>query len=112
MSSTRPSTFRDALQVSPERIAALSDVHLTRLMGELLSAQAYRCGSPVREIRVNTEEKAKDDGCDGWSAAPGNPDDWLGSTDTCWQFKSGTAGQPARLRGEVTKPIPSDTLRK
>jgi len=37
-------------------------------------------------------------------------DDWLGSTDICWQFKAGTAGEPARLSGEVTKRIPNETL--
>ncbi len=110
MSQPRPSIYRDALQVSPERIAAMSDEDLNMLMGDLLRAQAYKCGSPLNEIRVNTEGKAKDDGCDGWSAKPVTPDDWLGSTDTCWQFKAGSAGTPARLSGEVLKRIPRKTL--
>lgn len=88
----------------------MSDEELNVLMGQLLNAQAYKCGSPINEIRLNTEIKAKDDGCDGWSAKPATPDDWLGSTDTCWQFKAGSAGEPARLSGEVTKPIPKKTL--
>jgi DNA polymerase III delta prime subunit len=110
MNSTRPSIFRNALQVSPERIANLSDRELNQLMGHLLRAQAYRCGSPQGEIRTNTEIKASDNGCDGWTAKPVKPDDWLGSTDTCWQFKAGEAGEPARLVGEVTKRIPTETL--
>lgn len=110
MSQPRSSIYRDALQVSPERIAVMSDEDLNVLMGQLLRAQAYKCGSPLNEIRVNTEGKAKDDGCDGWSAKPATPDDWLGSTDTCWQFKAGSAGEPARLAGEVTKRIPKETL--
>jgi len=110
MSQPSPSIYRDALQVSPERIAAMSDEDLKVLMGQLLRAQAYKCGSPLNEIRVNTEGKAKDDGSDGWSAKPATPDDWLGSTDTCWQFKAGSAGEPARLAGEVTKRIPKETL--
>lgn len=110
MNNPRHSIFRDALQVSPERIAAMSDGDLNVLMTQLLRAQAYRCGSALNEIRVNTEGKAKDDGSDGWSAKPETSDDWLGSAETCWQFKAGSAGQPARLAGEVTKRIPRETL--
>lgn len=110
MSTPRGSIFRDGVQVSRERIASLSDDDLSLLMEELLKAHAYRCGSPVSEIRVNTEGRAGDAGCDGWSAAPEARDEWFGSTDTCWQFKAGTAGGPARLAGEVTKHIPRETL--
>lgn len=110
MSRPRHSVSRNALQVSPERIAAMSDEDLNALMRQLLQAQAYRCDSPLNEIRVNTEGKAADDGCDAWSAKPATPDSWLGSTDTCWQFKAGTAGAPARLAGEVIKGIPTETL--
>ena len=104
--------YRNALQVSPTRIAALDDTDLNELMGKLLQAQAYRCGSP-RDL-VNTEIRAADDGCDGWSDRPATPDPWLGTNDTCdtcWQFKSGTSGQPSRLGAEVGKPIPLRTLR-
>lgn len=90
----------------------MDDADLTRLMAHLLPAHANRCGSPKNEVRVNTEDKAKDDGCDGWSSKPTLPDSWFGSTDTCWQFKAGSAGEPARLKGEVRKAIPSDTLSK
>ena len=110
MSQPSPSIYRDALQVSPGRIATMSDEDLNVLMGQLLRAQAYKCGSPLNEIRVNTEGRAKDDGSDGWSTKPATPDNWLGSTDTCWQFKAGSAGEPARLAGEVTKRIPKETL--
>ncbi|MBN2192822.1 MAG: hypothetical protein JW751_08380 [Polyangiaceae bacterium] len=79
-------------------------------MIELLRAQAHRCGSPLSEVRVNTEDKAKDDGCDGWTAKPATKDDWLGETDTCWQLKAGASGTPARLKGEVGKPLPKKTL--
>ena len=110
MSRARSSTFRTALQVSPERIAAMSDGDLNELMRQLIRVQATKCGSPLEEVRINTEGKAKDQGCDGWSAKPATVDEWLGATDTCWQFKAGTAGQPARLTGEVLKPIPRETL--
>ncbi|WP_144234499.1 hypothetical protein [Oceanidesulfovibrio marinus] len=106
----RSSIYRDALQVSPERIARISDEELNVLMADLLRVQAHKCRSPRSEVRVNTEGKAKDGGCDGWSARPEVADDWLGSTDTCWQFKAGTAGNPSRLRGEIAKPIPTKTL--
>lgn len=68
--SARPSIFRDALQVSPERIAALDDVDLSTLMRDLLGAHAYRAKAAVSEVRVNTEGLAKDDGSDGWSPKP------------------------------------------
>lgn len=108
---SRSSVFRDALQVSPERIATMGDADLSDLMADLLRAQAHRCRSPLSEVRVNTEDKAKDDGCDGWTAKPANNDDWLGDANTCWQFKAGSAGTPSRLRGEVVKPIPRRTLK-
>ena len=101
--------YRNALQVSRSRIAALDDTDLNDLMGQLLRAQAYRCGSP-RDL-VNTETRAADDGCDGWTDRPTMPDPWLGSNDTCWQFKSGRSGEPGRLSDEVGKPIPLKTLR-
>jgi hypothetical protein len=88
----------------------MSDDRLKMLMEHLLHAQAYKCSSPQSEIRINTEGRASDDGSDGWSAKPVVPDDWFGSGNTCWQFKAGSAGEPARLRGEVTKRIPKETL--
>jgi hypothetical protein len=104
------SIYQTALKVSPGRISMMDDLDLNRLMDLLLRAQAYKCDSSRKEIRVNTESRAKDDGCDGWSAKPKKIDDWLGSTDTCWQFKTGTAGEPGRLVGEVNKRIPRETL--
>src|ERR1700737_855447 len=109
MSEPGNSIFRSALQISPMRIAARSDSDLNRLMEMLIKAQASKCGSPIGQIRINTQGNAPDDGCDGWTAKPRNPDDWLGSEDSCWQFKAGSSGEPARLRGEVTKPIPRET---
>ena len=102
-------TYLNALQVSSGRIAALDDTDLNELMGQLLRAQASRCGSP--RALVNTEIRGADDGCDGWSVRPAAPDLWLGATDTCWQFKSGRSGEPGRLGSEVNKPIPLKTLR-
>jgi DNA polymerase III delta prime subunit len=110
VSKPRSSIFRNALQVPRERIAVMSDGELDLLMSQLLQAQAYKCGSPLNKICVNTEGKAKDDGCDGWSAKPATPDAWLGSADTCWQLKAGSAGEPSRLAGEITKRIPRETL--
>ena len=102
------STFRSALHVSPQRLARLSDTELNELMRQLLHLQAYRCGCPGPT--VNTEVKAPDDGCDGWSERPAKEDRWLGNTATCWQFKAGIAGQPGRLIGEVEKARPRRTL--
>ena len=110
MSQLRPSLCRDAFKVSPQKIALLNESDLNDLMDQLIKAQAYICKSPISEISINAEEKAKDDGCDGWTSQPGNPDEWLGRTNTCWQFKAGRAGEPTRLKGEVTKKIPKETL--
>lgn len=110
MSTPRSSPFRDGLQVSPERIARLTDAELGELMTGLFRAQAHRCGSPQSKVRVNTEEKAKDGGCDGWTSKPVTKDEWLGDLDTCWQLKAGTSGTPARLKTEVGKPLPKKTL--
>jgi hypothetical protein len=110
MSEPDNSIFRNALQISPMHIAAMSDSQLNALAEMLIKAQAQRCGSPISEIRINTQGDAPDDGCDGWSAKPKDPDDWLGLDDTCWQFKAGDKGTPARLCGEVTKRIPQETL--
>lgn len=104
-------TFYNAMQVSPERIASLRDVELSALMSALLRVQAHRCGLPSSSVVVNAEEKAKDSGCDGWTDKPVLVDAWLGSVATCWQFKAGTAGQAARLKGEVLKATPHDTLK-
>jgi hypothetical protein len=103
-------SYRNVFRVSSRQIAQMNDTDLSDLMGRLFRVQAYLCESPRSQIRVNTEGSAKDDGCDGWTQKPSNPDPWLGSTDTCWQFKVGTAGQPKRLAGEVIKPLPKQTL--
>src|SRR5688500_4621619 len=99
----RPSVFRDALQVTPERIAAFDDTELNEFMRELLKAQAYLCGASPDEIVINTEPKAGDDGADGWSPKPARADPWLGAVETCWQFKAGSAGQPAELKSKAVK---------
>jgi hypothetical protein len=108
---SKETDFRTALQVSPEVISNLTDTGLTALMRALLHDHAYRCGAPVSEVRVNTEEKAADDGCDAWSPAPAQPDQWFGDSATCWQLKAGVAGQPAKLAGEISKTIPFETLK-
>jgi hypothetical protein len=75
---TTADPFRDGLQVSQERIARMNEKELSELMRQLLRAQAYRAGADASKVIVNTEDKAKDDGCDGWSPKPGRGDPWLG----------------------------------
>ncbi len=94
----------------PDVIAALNDADLNELMRVLLRDRAHRCG--CLDTSVNTDTDVPDDGCDGWSARPATEDRWLGKTDTCWQFKAGKAGEPAKLSGEVKKPMPHQTLRE
>jgi hypothetical protein len=110
MSEPGKSIYLHALQVSARRIAGLDDRELNVLMEKLIKAQATKCGSPTSEIVINTQGNASDDGCDGWSAKPKITDEWLGSENTCWQFKAGTKGRPGHLSGEVAKNVPRDTL--
>lgn len=109
-SSRHPVPNANPFRVGPTRIKDMNEHELGELMSLLLRAQAQRSGSPLDQIRVNSEDKAGDEGCDAWTAAPAIPDPWLGATETCWQLKAGTAGRPSNLFGEVTKPIPSETL--
>lgn len=102
--------FRTVLQISHYQISALREDQLNQLMNQLLLAQAYKCESTASKVLINTEIKSRDGGCDGWSEKPGSPDEWLGKTNTCWQFKAGKAGEPSKLKGEITKKIPRDTL--
>ena len=108
--STNSNAYRTALQVSSIRVASLTDVELGDLVRLLLLAQSHKAHAPVERVIVNTEEKAKDDGCDAWSGAPATPDPWLGDVETCWQLKAGTAGEPAKLKGEALKKIPLAAL--
>jgi hypothetical protein len=112
MSPSDPTDFQTAFQVAPDRIARLKDAELGRLMLQLLRAESYRCGAPVKEVRVNTEEKAADGGCDGWSGKPERTDGWLGDAETCWQMRAGRGGEKARIKGEIQKTKPRDALKK
>lgn len=108
----RQDLYRTALQVSAARIAALSEGDLNELMRDLLNAQAYLASANPAEVLVNTQGLAGDGGGDGVSPAPPRPDPWLGDVETVWQFKAGTAGEPARLKKahEVRKPRPRAAL--
>ncbi len=112
MNKPRASVFYDGLQVTAKHIRQLDDDQLNELMGDLLRAQADRCRSALNELDINSEKYASDDGCDAFSARPLIPDDWLGGEPTCWQFKAGTSGQPAKLKGEIAKRIPRKTLKE
>jgi len=79
-------------------------------MERLLIAEAYKCGADQHAVVVNAEIKARDGGQDAYTPAPARPSPWLGDVETCWQFKAGSAGEAAALRGEITKDLPSDIL--
>lgn len=95
-----------------EAIRALSDTALTAVMKELIVAEAHLRSSDISSVSINSEEKAADSGCDGWSPQTSTVSPWLGSRETCWQFKAGKAGEPNRLKREVAKPTPRATLEK
>src|SRR5689334_7363549 len=56
--------------VSPEQLRYLADTDLKVLMRDLLVDRAYRCRADVSRVKVNTDDKASDDGCDAWTPAP------------------------------------------
>ncbi|WP_123784098.1 hypothetical protein [Corallococcus macrosporus] len=93
-----------------EALKALNDTGLTAVMKELITAEAVLRSADISQISINSEEKAADAGCDAWSPQVPIASAWLGSRETCWQFKAGKSGEPSRLRGEVAKPVPSSTL--
>ncbi|HEX4422947.1 MAG TPA: hypothetical protein VH165_33755 [Kofleriaceae bacterium] len=80
-------------------------------MTKLLRAEAYRAGADVTKVIVNAEVKAGDDGADATTPGGAKDNPWLSNVETCWQLKAGNAGQPKKLKGEVTKPIPIEILR-
>ncbi len=108
--STRADVFFDGLQISPESIAALGDRDLNLLVRELFVAEAQAAGVPPDRMIVNTDENASDGGSDASTPKPERPSRWFGDTPTCWQFKAGRSGEPAKLRGEVTKRLPREAL--
>ena len=110
MAGKRKFVYRAAFQLPATRIAEMDEHGLNELMLELLRSQANRSGAAVNAVRVNTEVKAKDEGCDGWTPQPTKTDSWLGQVPTCWQFKSGHSGERNKLKGEVLKRIPRETL--
>ena len=97
--------------VSPEAIAGMSDGELKPILRELIWAEARRSGCDLSGVFVNTEDKAGDDGADAFTPKPTVPCPWLGTAPTCWQFKSGSAGEPAEIAGEVKKRLPRQTLK-
>jgi hypothetical protein len=101
---------QSVFQVSPEQIRHLQDYQLRDLMQALLWAEAVRCNANRSQICVNQELKAGDEGCDGESPAHSEPADWMPAQKTCWQLKAGSAGEPAKLKGEILKKIPRATL--
>src|SRR5580765_895992 len=98
------------LEVNASQIRVLEDHQLRNLMQALLWAEAIRCGANRSQVWVNQELKASDDGGDGESPPHSGPADWMPAQQTCWQTKAGSAGEPARLRGEVVKKNPRTTL--
>lgn len=109
--STLPPSMARPWRVLPERLADWSASDLKPVLRDLILAEAYRAGCDSTRVIINSDDQAADGGADAWTPKPTRPSRWLGDRDTCWQFKAGTAGQPAKLRAEVTKLVPSETVR-
>jgi hypothetical protein len=99
-------------RVSEEMLAKTNDAILKPILRDLLLAEALRAGCATSAVSINTDDRAPDGGADAVTPKPLNASDWLGDRETCWQFKIGAAGQPARLKTEVLKPLPSTTLKR
>jgi hypothetical protein len=97
--------------VTEELVRHLTDVQLRNLMRDLSIDEAYRSGADVAKVIINAEVKAPDDGADALTPRGMTSHTWLSDTHTCWQLKAGSAGQAAKLKGEVRKPIAAMTLR-
>lgn len=89
----------------------MSDTDLKPILRDLIHAEAHRAACDIAAVFVNTEDKAGDEGADALTPRPNRPSSWLGTTPTCWQFKAGSAGAPAKLKSEVKKAAPAGTLR-
>jgi hypothetical protein len=98
------------LSITAKQITAFDDPHLNSLMQDLLKAQAMRCKADLSQVHFSTEEDATDDGSDAKTPKPEVADEWLGDAETCWQFKAGRACEANRLKDEVLKRIPRETL--
>lgn len=104
-------SFPHALfEVSPDIVRRLDDRRLRDVMAGLLLAEAYKCGADRSRVIVNAEVDAPDEGQDAYTPCPAKESPWLGSMETCWQFKAGGASLPSRIAGEVTKPRPKRIL--
>lgn len=98
-------------EVPATLLRTLTETSLKLLMEELLRAQAVRVGMSASEVTVNAEDKAADEGADAFTGPPSTADEWLGDSDTCWQFKAGNAGRPSKMAAEIKKPKPLETLK-
>lgn len=98
--------------VAPDRLANQSDTDLKPVLRRLLTIESRERGCDMARVWINAEDRAADGGADAYTPQPETPSTWLGDRPTCWQFKAGRAGEPARIRGEIANTIPAETLRK
>lgn len=99
------------LEVAAEQVAHLTDDELHGLMARLFAAEAALVGMSSSSAVVCSDTNITDAGQDGRTEAHGGTSAYLPSVATCWQFKAGGEGTPAGLEGEVTKPLPAETLK-
>ena len=108
MSRELPSSLRPP----PKFFRSLDKEGLHDLMRELFAREGELLGLPASQIHVSDNLDSGDEGCDGSTPHHDAPrTDWIPKVETCWQFKSGKAGQPSKLRGEVRKSIPRRVLK-
>lgn len=101
---------RRAFDADPRRISQLGSPELAQLMRRLLDLESRRCRA--LSPNVNVDEDTPDGGADAFTTAPSETSEWLPPGDTCWQFKAGGAGTPAKIRNELENRIPKETLRR
>ena len=92
-------TMLGAFDVSQKAISLLPAPELTRVLGLLLAAEAFRV-APMAQVFVSTDLDVPDGGMDGYSSEHSGDDTYLPSGETCWQVKTGGASSPSRLKQE------------
>ncbi|MDB2613619.1 hypothetical protein N9Y92_00485 [Chlamydiales bacterium] len=100
------------LKITDKIIKSLDEEEFDELMASLLTIEAAKSGCDPKKVIVNAEKKAKDKGQDAYTPEPKTLSPWLGNTETCWQFKCKSAGSPSKLKYEVGKEIPQETLKR
>lgn len=100
-------------KIPREMIIQLTASQLPELVNDLIYAEKFQAARQGIEIHVSVSSRtaASDGGCDIFTkVADGQSWGRIEAGETCWQLKSGSAGQPSKIEHEVAKKVPKTTL--